>query len=244
MYQINENQGTLHITCSSEMTLVDRAVSACREFLGQFGVTHFADANVVLRELLINGIEHGNQKDRSRTVVLIVAHLGGPRFQFSVEDHGQGFDHKSMDFSMPKAGEKRSRGLPLVHGLADELEFNEAGNKVTAFLTIINPTGFAVEIIEGWTVIQPTGDLTAACADEFRQTLLRELDSGNRKYKIDLVKVTDLDSVSLSVLVAFAALLREGGDYAIELCNALPDLRNLFKMTRVSQDFSITVAGN
>lgn len=244
MFQVSENQGTISFHISSEMVLVDRVVSSAKEYLVQYGVTHFADVNIVLRELLINAFEHGNGKDRGKTVTCQIAHLGGARFQVSVEDQGPGFDHRTKDFGMPKPGENRSRGLPLVNSLSDQLDFNEAGNKITAFLTIINPTVLPVDLVGDTCVVTPSGDLTATCADEFRQMLLREIDAGRRRYRFDLGLVRDLDSVSLSVLIAFAQLLRtSGGSYGIELVNCSPDLRNLFRLTRLEQDFAIAMKG-
>lgn len=244
MFQVSENQGTINFVISSEMLLVDRVVSSVKEYLVQFGVTHLADINVVLRELLINAIEHGNGKDRTKTVSCQIANLGGARFQITIEDQGAGFDHGSKDLTMPKPGASRSRGLALINSFTDQLEFNDQGNRVTAYMTIINPTGFPVEVLDDITVITPTGDLTAACADDFRQLLLREADSGKRRFRFDLAQVRDLDSVSLSVLVAFAQLLRTTGQaYAIELVGCSPDLLNLFRLTRIDHDFTITMKG-
>jgi anti-anti-sigma factor len=244
MFQVSENQGTIQFNISSEMLLVDRVVSAAKEYLAQFGVTHLADVNVVMRELLINAIEHGNGKDRTKSVTCQIANLGGARFQITIEDQGTGFDHASKDLTMPKPGASRSRGLALINSFTDQLEFNDQGNRVTAYMTIINPTGFPVDVIDDVTVIAPTGDLTAACADDFRQLLLRESDAGKRRFRFDLGSVRDLDSVSLSVLVAFAQLLRSTGQsYTIELINCSPDLLNLFRLTRIDHDFTITMKG-
>ena len=74
--------------------------------------------------------------------------------------------------------------------------------------------------------------------------LLREMDAGRRRFRFDLGLVRDLDSVSLSVLVAFAQLLRtSGGGYGIEMANCSPDLLNLFRLTRLDQDFAIAMKG-
>ena len=61
--------------------------------------------------------------------------------------------------------------------------------------------------------------------------------------RFHLAHVQDLDSVSLSVLIAFATLLRQAGDYQIELTGCSPDLASLFRLTRVDQDFRIAVRG-
>lgn len=241
MFQAAEDQGTITFTLSSEAALVDRVVAASKDYFAQFSVTHFADVTIVLRELLINAIEHGNGKDRVKTVTCKIANLGATRFQISIEDQGAGFAHATLDFTMPKAGETRSRGLPLVNSCCDELEFNDAGNRVTAYLNIISPTGFPTTLDGETLVITPSGDLSAACADSLRQLLLKETDTGRRRFRFDLTSVRDLDSVSLSVLVAFAQLLRgSGAPYAIELINCSNDLLNLFRLTRLDQDFMFT----
>jgi len=242
MFQASEDQGTISFTLSSEAALVDRVVTASKDYLAQFGVTHLPDIIIVLRELLMNAIEHGNGNDRSKTVSCKITNLGATRFQIVIEDQGAGFNHAACDFSMPKAGEARSRGMPLVNSCCDQLEFNASGNRVTAFMTIINPTGFTLVVDGDVAVITPTGDLTAACADQLRQLLLKEVDAGRRRFRCDLSSVRDLDSVSLSVLVAFAQLLRgTGTPYAISLVNCSQDLLSLFRLTRLDQDFMFTL---
>lgn len=242
MFQASEDQGTISFSLSSEAALADRVVAASKDYLAQFGVTHLPDITIVLRELLMNAIEHGNGKDRSKTVTCRISNLGATRFQIVVEDQGPGFAHAACDFTMPKAGETRSRGLPLVNSSCDQLEFNASGNRVTAFMTIVNPTGFPLEVEGDTAVITPTGDLTAACADALRRLLLSETDAGRRRFRFDLSQVRDLDSVSLSVLVAFAQLLRgTNTPYAIGLVNCSQDLLSLFRLTRLDQDFMFTL---
>lgn len=242
MFQVTENPGVLQFTLSSEMPLVDRVVAQAKDFLAANGTVHHTEFAVVLRELLINAIEHGNGKDRTKKVQCSIAHLGGVRWQVTVVDEGPGFDWQNASTEMPADGATpRSRGLALVHAFTDQVEYKSAGNHVDAFMTIISPTTFALGKDAGWTVVTPSGDLTAACADAFRQQLLHVAESDARQVRLDLANVQDLDSVSLSVLIAFAGLLAKAGDYRIEVVNASSDLANLFHLTRVDQDFRIAV---
>jgi anti-anti-sigma factor len=242
MFQVTENPGVLQFTISSEMPLVDRVVAQAKDFLTANGTVHHTEFAVVMRELLINAIEHGNGKDRTRKVQCAVAHLGGVRWQITVIDEGAGFDWQNTGHEMPADGAApRSRGLALVHAFTDQVEYKGAGNEVDAFMTIISPTTFAIGKDAGWTVVTPSGDLTAASADAFRQQLLGVAESGARRVRLDLASVQDLDSVSLSVLIAFAGLLAKGGDYQIEVVGCSADLANLFHLTRVDQDFRIAV---
>jgi anti-anti-sigma factor len=109
-------------------------------------------------------------------------------------------------------------------------------------MTILNPTSFPLTVEGDTAVITPSGDLTAASADTLRRLLLSETDNGRRRFRFDLGQVRDLDSVSLSVLVAFAQLLRaSGAPYVIGLVNCSADLLSLFRLTRLDQDFMFTL---
>lgn len=242
MFQATENPGVLQFTISSEMPLVDRVVGQAKEYLTANGTTHHTEFAVVMRELLINAIEHGNGKDITKKVQCVVAHLGGTRWQVTVIDEGPGFDWMNTSHEMPADGaQPRSRGLALVHAFTDQVEYQGSGNHVDAFMTIISPTTFAVAKDGAWVQVTPSGDLTASCADVFRQQLLHLAETNARQVRLDLRHVQDLDSVSLSVLIAFAGMLAKGGDYRIEVVNSSADLANLFHLTRVDQDFRIAV---
>lgn len=244
MYQCSEDDTKLSFQLSSDSQLVDRVVAQARAFLSAHGTQHHAEFDVVLRELLINAIEHGNRNRIELRVACTIAHLGGPRWQITVADQGQGFDHRAVGKDMPAGDAPRRRGLALVHGFSDQVEFNDPGNEVTAFLTIITPTAIEVSRRSGRAVVCPTGDLSSTCAEAFRRELLNLAEAGEREVCIDLEKVQDVDSVSLSVLIAFAAMLkRDGRPYRIELVHCQPDLANLFRLTNVERDFSITLVG-
>lgn len=130
-------------TFPSEMSHIGHVTDTCRDFLMTGGVVRRDDVNLVLdmalvlRELLANAITHGNRCDAERLVRCTVERMVEARIKITVEDEGAGFDYRSLDLSLPlEPRNARSRGFALVNTLADRLEFNEAGNQVSAYIAL------------------------------------------------------------------------------------------------------------
>lgn len=81
------------------------------------------DIFLVLSELIINAIEHGNNFDTSR-MVSIEYIIRPDRCCFSIKDEGCGYDYKSIIFS------QQLQGLVFVKFIASNICWNEIGNKV------------------------------------------------------------------------------------------------------------------
>jgi serine/threonine-protein kinase RsbW len=90
------------------------------------------DMNLVFQELFANAYQHGNKEDDSKRIEAGVC-VGKGEVSLYVEDEGEGFDPSKVDFLLDpdKMYGERGRGLYLVKGLADEIEFNDKGNRVT-----------------------------------------------------------------------------------------------------------------
>lgn len=86
------------------------------------------DIKLILNELVINGVFHGNSCIRSRCVKLTLE-LKENKLTIQVEDEGKGIDYdlKAYDPGDLSCG---GRGLILVNGLSDEFYIQK--NKVTA----------------------------------------------------------------------------------------------------------------
>ena len=96
--------------------------------------------SIVLRELLDNAVEHGNRGIETRIVTGSLTYLGEGTFRIIVEDEGEGFDCAGLDVTVPEDPRRvKSRGYVLIHALADRLEFNEKGNRVTAYVSATSP---------------------------------------------------------------------------------------------------------
>ena len=86
------------------------------------------DLNLVLDEAIINAMEHGNNWDPAKNILIKIS-LKEKGIQIEIEDEGQGFDyfHKVVIKKLkPHLGE-RGRGLLLIQQLCD-IEWINSGN--------------------------------------------------------------------------------------------------------------------
>ncbi len=242
MYKTDENSDYINFEFSSDLKYVDRVVEDSIDFLKSKDIGSHSDFKLVLRELIINGIEHGNKNDTSKTVKCKISKVGNLRFSIEVEDEGDGFDYAKLDFKMPDDPDQhRNRGIPFINTLADQIDFNESGNKITVVFSFYNETQFDVTTDEGVLTITPSGNITSGIADNFRVILLESLDENNPNITFNFSKVEDLDSISLSLLITFAKMFsRKFSDKQINVTNANKDIKNLFTLTRINKFYNIT----
>ncbi len=91
----------------------------------------YGNIMVATTEAVNNAILHGNQADESKHVELTLI-LEEDKAKFVVKDEGPGFDYENLpDPTAPENLEKiGGRGIFLIKNLADEVEFDETGNKI------------------------------------------------------------------------------------------------------------------
>ncbi|MGR3319444.1 MAG: ATP-binding protein [Candidatus Anammoxibacter sp.] len=241
MFNINENNNVIKFEISSEMRMVDHIAHECREFFKKYNVTSFSNPKLVLRELLINAIEHGNRNIAEYKVTCSVEHIGDYRFKITVEDQGDGFAYNTLDMELPEEPDQiRNRGYSLINAFTEKIEFNEKGNVITVYMNLTPETEYEVSDSGEWKVIKPTGDITASTADKFRVFLLGLINDNHKMYRFDFEHVDDIDSVSLSVLICFAKMVdKDDIKGKFEVINANKDVINLFRMTRIDKVFEI-----
>ena len=134
---ITETPATLCLCVASNINLMPRLTGLCTEFLKRLGLGPCPHAALVVRELVSNAITHGNQNQLEKKVLLEIVHFGGRNFKIRVEDNGAGFNHHALNLTIPEDPRRlRQRGLVLVNAVSQAVEFNEAGNAVTAFLNV------------------------------------------------------------------------------------------------------------
>jgi serine/threonine-protein kinase RsbW len=95
----------------------------------QDGLTesNFFNTKLILNELIINGVKHGNLEDINKSLLINVL-INNACLVIKVSDEGMGinYNHKTLgEYDFCEYG----RGLMLVEGLADK--FNVEGNTVT-----------------------------------------------------------------------------------------------------------------
>ncbi|HZK00481.1 MAG TPA: ATP-binding protein [Tissierellaceae bacterium] len=86
------------------------------------------DIKLILNELVINGVFHGNECEDTKCVSLSLQVRDG-KIIIEVEDEGEGINYDLSNYN-PLDLKTSGRGLVLVRGLSDELIVND--NRITA----------------------------------------------------------------------------------------------------------------
>lgn len=239
-FQMEQNDSSISFVISSDMSLVDRLVNYAHDFIKQFGYDVFSEFRIVLRELLINAVEHGNKNIPHKTVTCNITKLDDSIFKITVIDEGEGFDYSQIDMSISKdMNQVRHRGLAIIKSFSKKVEFNPKGNQVSAYLQLHKKTYFDVTQDHQWIIFKPSGDITASVADAFRTLLNEYVEKGFTKFKFDFINVRDMDSVSLSILIVLNKIL-SAKNPKLEIIHVCEDLYDLFRMTQIDKTYRIT----
>jgi len=112
----------------SDINLVKYAVDdILLKIQGNLADSTFFNTKLILNELLINGVMHGNLQDENKSLFIDVT-LDNSSLIISVADEGSGikYNHKKFgEYDFSESG----RGLMLVEGLSDKVSVE--GNKIT-----------------------------------------------------------------------------------------------------------------
>ena len=131
-------------TIPSKDRFIDSAQSFLSRLVRQSGIDEMKlEAFMTCaKELILNAHRHGHKYDESKVITLKYRDLGN-QVELTIEDTGEGFDHKSIldevrNLSAAQAARKRYQsggfgglGFQMISRLADKLKYNEAGNVVT-----------------------------------------------------------------------------------------------------------------
>lgn len=138
MLEINEYLCSMRLKTSSTFNEIGAVLTAVVDFLRCHDVGGQA-ANqtiIVIRELLINAMKHGNKFNERTPVTICISKIKGKQFKIVVQDFGDGFDYKRLETALPDDPKNlRSRGYRLVKAYSDSFEFNQRGNEVTAYIS-------------------------------------------------------------------------------------------------------------
>lgn len=132
---VKKKPKAIEFELSSEPNLIFQVIQNCRHFfINDISELAFIDLNILLREMLMNAMRHGNKFDINRKVRCVIRHLGLKRFQVIVEDQGDGFDYSLFKMKNPSPSEPfKARGFILINALSDRIEFNTRGNRITIY---------------------------------------------------------------------------------------------------------------
>jgi anti-sigma regulatory factor (Ser/Thr protein kinase) len=130
----SESDDSLYLSVVSETERVPVILERVAQFARRQGVWESDELLLVVRELLMNAIVHGNESNRSRMALIRVARRGF-LFEVQVEDEGEGFDYDSLVLGLPEDPQSLTkRGLVLVYQLSEELVFERGGCRVRAMV--------------------------------------------------------------------------------------------------------------
>ena len=115
----------------ANLRIVERAIDEVSAELG-INPENYGKIMVCTMEAVNNAIIHGNKTDKDKTVRIEIMPEKGELI-ICIEDQGPGF--KPGEIPDPTSAENveklSGRGVFLMSRLADRIEFNDKGNKVT-----------------------------------------------------------------------------------------------------------------
>ena len=140
MFEITAKDDSIIFEIASDISVLPSVMGHIHRLL--LKITSHSDLNLMLvvRELLVNAISHGNGFQHEKLVHGRIDKIReNGTFRVQVEDHGDGFDFDSLDFSIPEDPRRlRKRGYVIVSALTERVSFNKTGNKVTAYVDLKN----------------------------------------------------------------------------------------------------------
>jgi anti-sigma regulatory factor (Ser/Thr protein kinase) len=130
----SESEDSLSITVVSETGRVPALLERVDQFARRHGAWDTNGLLLVVRELVMNAIVHGNDSEMARMARIRLAWRDG-LFEVQVDDEGEGFDYDSLVLGLPEDPQSLTkRGLVLVHELSEDLAFERGGSRVRAIV--------------------------------------------------------------------------------------------------------------
>lgn len=127
---IPRKQRRLVISEKREVPAVREEIASLLPGLGFGGHDIFA-VRLATEEALLNAIEHGNKNDKTKRVT-VAYFLDPQKAEITVTDEGAGFDPITVPdcTSMENLAKCHGRGIALIRGFMDIVEFGEKGNRI------------------------------------------------------------------------------------------------------------------
>ncbi len=129
-------QSKFETTFTSELIKVKEKVKEALCFIEQalpnLSDSERFDLKLIYSELLYNAVIHGNKKDISKLVHLMIEIQNG-NIHSVICDEGVGFDYLRLlnkEDDPDRYTSENGRGIRLVYSLTDSLAFNYKGNEI------------------------------------------------------------------------------------------------------------------
>lgn len=123
---------------SLKFTSTIENLSLVENMVEEISANHLIDEEMVgnvmvcVTEAVTNAIQHGNDNNENKNVYIKFKKIDS-KLVFNVKDEGPGFDFENIpDPTLPENIEKEDgRGIFLIKNLADEVNFEENGSKIS-----------------------------------------------------------------------------------------------------------------
>mgnify|MGYP000343443124 CR=1 FL=1 len=148
LFYLTTKDPSLRARVSFSIPSKDRFIDQAQVFLARLVKASSMDELQVeafmtcTKELVLNAHRHGHKYDESKTIIVRYRDFG-PKVQLTIEDQGPGFDHGSVIGAMRakdaataareryQAGGFGGLGFQLITRMAEDLQYNDPGNKVS-----------------------------------------------------------------------------------------------------------------
>ncbi len=133
----NPDVHTYYFSCHSLINNIDYVAKQIKDITEYFEIDEqtIFYINIVLRELMLNAIEHGNNENYDKTVEIIFSlHLLDNICILSIKDEGDGFDWKNRSEMIENEDilRNRHRGIFIVENIAEKINIKK--NKISVQL--------------------------------------------------------------------------------------------------------------
>lgn len=119
-------KGSVCSSLNDVKAFIDKALNNLRQVIDDQDIMF--DVRLIINELIVNGVIHGNCCDISKNVYLLLAMEDGC-LKIEVVDEGLGIDYDISSYD-PEELKCCGRGLVIVDGLSDEFYIDK--NRVVA----------------------------------------------------------------------------------------------------------------
>lgn len=138
----NRIPSDISVICSTVQEIIDYLQNS----QGAIAECCLFELKVILNELIINAVKHGNHCSPDKYVDITAGMCPGRYVYVIVEDQGEGYDYNKIMVNNNECSDpftclfdlkETGRGIMIVKNLCESVRFNRNGNKVVVLKKLI-----------------------------------------------------------------------------------------------------------
>ncbi len=215
--------------------------AACAEMDERLGIEQsiLFKIDFMLREMLNNAAEHGNEFAKDKFIRLRVEYVE-PLLTFYISDEGAGIflDEEYFSDECHLILDDRNRGYAIVKKLNFDIEIDH--NTVIISMKLTRRDMVQKQKNDSEVKLILENDITANHVEEFNQAIEKYLadESDMAELTLDLSQTKNIDSVGISFVVALYKKMKDEG-ILFKITGASSDVKSLFKLMKLDQLFNL-----